>query len=458
MRHSPALRPWPLGLPLLRAIKRDPLGVPRRLQKEYGDVVLMNILSTRVYYLFHPEAARKVLVDHYREFPKEERVLRIFRSVEGENVITTEGRLWERHRKLIAPTFAPKQVPAYIALMVASADDGIRADLPVRVGESAVVQVDRWTSRLTMDVILRTLFSYQGSREEADAVSEASSALTRQMMRQTFWPFVPPEWLPYPGRAAKRKGLAVIRNLIVRQIEERRHRATAGQQIGSDILDLLLAAHDDGARAHGVGLSDEEIVDNCVGLFGAGRITSATALTWWIGLMAIHREIAQRVREEVRSAQTACKSASEVASLPFLNATLKEALRLYPPSTATFTRKALQDIELDGEIIKKDSVVAIPIWAFHHDERWYPDPEEYRPARFMPEAPALPRGAFMPFGAGPHFCLGQHFAMMEMALISARLISNFEFSLDARTTWPAPIIDLVFRPQGGLRVRFTRCH
>jgi cytochrome P450 len=94
----------------------------------------------------------------------------------------------------------------------------------------------------------------------------------------------------------------------------------------------------------------------------------------------------------------------------------------------------------------------------YHDEHWYPDTEEYRPSRFMPEAPALPRGAFIPFGAGPHFCLGQHFAMMEMALISARLIANFEFSLDARTTLPEPIVDLVFRPQGGLRVRFTRCH
>jgi len=458
MKSTRALCPWPLGLPLLRAIKRDPIGVPRRLQKEYGDVVVMKLLSTRIYYLFRPEAARKVLVDHSREFPKEERVLRIFRSVEGENVITTEGHLWERHRQIIAPTLASKQLPAYVALMAACADEGIRAHLPAKAGESAVIQVDRWTSRITMDVILRALFSYQGSREEADAVSDASSALTRQMMRQAFWPFVPPEWLPYPGRSEKWKSLAIIRNLIIRQIEERRRCAATGRQVGCDILDLLLAAHEDGARARGVGLSDEEIVDNCVGLFGAGRITSATALTWWIGLMAIHREIAQRVREEVRGAQAACKSDGEVASLPFLSATIKEALRLYPPSTATFTRKALQDIEVDGEVIKKDSVVAIPIWVFHRDERWYPDPEEYRPERFMPGAPALPRRAFMPFGAGPHFCLGQHFAMMEIALIGARLISDFELSLDARTTLPEPIVDLVFRPREGLGVQFVRCH
>ena len=98
----------------------------------------------------------------------------------------------------------------------------------------------------------------------------------------------------------------------------------------------------------------------------------------------------------------------------------------------------------------------IPIWGLHHDARWFPEPEVFRPERFLPGAPTLPRNAFMPFGIGPHFCLGQQFATIEMALIAARLIRCHSFSLDNGAALPAPKVDLVLKPQQQLKVRFTR--
>ena len=91
----------------------------------------------------------------------------------------------------------------------------------------------------------------------------------------------------------------------------------------------------------------------------------------------------------------------------------------------------------------------------HRDHRWFPDPEAFRPQRFMPEAPAIPRGAFMPFGAGPHFCIGQQFAMVEMAVIAAQLIRRYDVAFESGTTLPCPQVDLVLKPKEMLRLRFT---
>jgi cytochrome P450 len=113
-------------------------------------------------------------------------------------------------------------------------------------------------------------------------------------------------------------------------------------------------------------------------------------------------------------------------------------------------------VELDGQTIGKGALVIIPIWNLHHDERWFPEPGAFRPERFLPGAPALPRSAFMPFGIGPHFCLGQQFATVEMALIAARLIRHHAFSLDHRAALPAPEVTLVLKPRERLNVRFTR--
>ncbi|HET6631289.1 MAG TPA: cytochrome P450 [Rhodanobacteraceae bacterium] len=454
---TPRIRRWPLGLPLVNAARRDPLGLAAQLRAYHGDIAPLKILSTHLFYLFRPEAARQVLVACKDDFVKDERVLRVFRSVHGKNVLTTEGDAWERQRRILAPAFTQKRIAACAGLMAAATDDGIRAELPSAPGESAVVDVDALTTRITMDVILRALFSWRTGRDEAAGVSRAIRGLTRQLMREFFWPLPPVSWLPFPGRADKQRNLATVRGLIRARIDERRRAPAGGAVPAADILALLLAGGGDDSSATSDSLSDDELLDNCVGLFGAGHDTSATALTWWIGLMAAHPQVAARARAEVRNlAPPDGGSAQGEGDLPLLNATLKEAMRLYPPSTATFSRRALRDVRIGEQLIRKNALVVIPIWSLHHDPRWFPEPAVFRPERFLPGAPALPRSAFMPFGIGPHFCLGQQFAMVEMAVIAARLLRHYDFALEPGAALPEPVVDLVLKPSQRLRVRFTR--
>jgi cytochrome P450 len=449
------LRTAPLGLPLLADIRADPLGAASRFQRRFGDVVKLKILFRRIYYFFHPEAARQILVDHQDDFTREARLLKIFQSFQGRNVLTTEGPDWDRQRRLLTPAFSPKRISGYMGLMQAAIDASVGEELPAELGRSATIDVDVLTTRITMDVILRTLFSHPTTQAEASRVSTAIRALTRQSMREVFWAFIPPPWMPYPGRSAKRQHLHTLYRLIATQIAARTGDSDSGDN-RNDVLAMLLAARDDTPTSGSATLTSQEIHDNCILLFSAGFDTASSALTWWIGLMATHPEVVAKLRREIASADVDASPMDGIARLPYLNATIKEAMRLYPPSTALFTRVALRDVTIGGTPVAKGTLVVVPIWHLHHDARSFAEPDRFLPERFLPGAPAIPRSAFLPFGAGPHFCLGQHFATIEMALIAAHLIRHFDLSLEHGASLPEPVVDIALKPKTGLRVQFVR--
>jgi len=362
------LRTSPLGLPLLTYIQKDPLGAASCLQRQFGDVARVHILFRRIYYFFSPEAARQILVDHHADFTREARQLRVFETVQGKNVLTTEGPDWERQRRILAPGFSPKRICGYMSLMNAALEDCMNTELPTEPGRSVTVEVDALTTRITMDVILRTLFSYATTQVEANTVSIAVRALTRQSMRELFWAFIPPKWMPYPGRAAKLHHLQTINTLIATHIKARACEPNASDT-KHDVLNMMLEARDDEPTTGTATLTSQEIHDNCIVLFGAGFDTSSSALTWWIGLMATHPDVAARLRRELDLAYANTGAPEDIARLPYLNATLKEAMRLYPPSTALFTRVALRDVLIGETPVARGTLVVIPIWCLHHDAR-----------------------------------------------------------------------------------------
>jgi cytochrome P450 len=94
----------------------------------------------------------------------------------------------------------------------------------------------------------------------------------------------------------------------------------------------------------------------------------------------------------------------------------------------------------------------VPVQLMHHDPRWFPDPQAYRPERFAPDAPEIPRGAFMPFGTGPRVCLGQHLAMAEMTAIAAMFLQRFAVTVPDGMEAPEPVFNITLRPGQPLRL------
>lgn len=432
------------GLPLLRAMARDYLGFTRQLQQQHGDVVHMRLVNEHTFDLFSPEDVRTVLVDEARHFIRWQRGTEVFAESQGRSVLTTEGAVWQRQRRLLQPGFAPRRMAGYAALMVAAAEAGLARLPPDRHVE---VDIGHLMTQLTMDVILRTLFSSAAADEAQDA-EQAVRILGQVGMREMFWPVTLPDWLPLPGKARKRWALQRLEAIVQGYLRQR----VPGQG-HDDLLEMMLTARDE----DGTHLSAREVRDQCMTIFQAGHETSATALLWWSWALAAHPDVATRAQAEVDQVlRGRTPTLADVAQLRWLTQTLQETMRRFPPIAALMTRRALQPVRLRTCTVPAGALVRITPWVLHHDPRWFPDPERFDPARFADTAPAIPRGAYLPFGTGPRVCLGQHFAMTEMVLIAALVLQRFAFAPLADPRPPAAALQVTLRPMAPLRLRLAR--
>ncbi len=451
---SPAT-PW-FGMPLMRALLRDPLKAVQELQAQYGEVMHLRMPGQSFYYLFSPELIRQALLEHAGDLVRHERSIDVFTRIYGANVLTTESDSWQRQRRILMPGFRPKKIAGYLDLMRGAMDDSEAAWFPRAAGESGVVNVGNFARKVAVDVILSVLFGHRTAAGDSEAALQATLTLEHQAMRELYWPKAPPDWMPYPGKQAKLQARAVLQELIGKHIRARQA-AGAAQADNPDYLAMLMSAQDEQAQDNAAALTTEEIRDNCMVIFAAGHDTTATVLTWWIALMTQHPEAAARARQEI--AQVLGERAPAPEDLPqlaWLNATLKEAMRLYPPTPILFVRRSGRDLDLGGWRIPARTNITVPVWHVHRDARWFAEPESFRPERFLPGAPDMPRGAWLPFGTGPRVCIGQHLAMMELALIATQLLRNFDFAFADGQGMPKAVVNMVLSPERDLLVRFTR--
>ncbi len=448
--QPPGPRSLWLGVPLMRRMYADYLGFAQWRQRTYGDVCAMRLVTERTLDLFSPELVREALVDHADDLIRWQRGVEVFAEAFGQSVLTTEGDTWQRQRRMLMPAFTPKRVAGYAGLMCDAARTALDTALPPGQTQGRV-DMDVLFSRVAMDVILRTLFN-RPAQGETDAAIEATRVLSVGAMREMFWPLTLPDWLPLPGKAAKRQAMRTLRGLVGGHIARRR--AQPDPKAGGDLLARLLALRDE---TTGEALSAQEVFDQCIVSFQAGHETTATALLWWSRYLTEHPEAARRARDEVDTVLAGrTPGPDDLAALPWLTATLKESMRLVPPIPALMTRRALRTFTVGGWTIPKGTLVYLTPWVLHHDPRWWPEPEAFRPDRFLPDAPPPPRGAYIPFGTGPRVCIGQHFAMLEMTLVAALLLQRWEMELPADAPPAEPVFNVTLRPKDGVKLNLRR--
>ncbi|KAI1339593.1 cytochrome P450 [Xylariaceae sp. FL0016] len=183
-------------------------------------------------------------------------------------------------------------------------------------------------------------------------------------------------------------------------------------------------------------LSQTEVVLNIALFISAGTDTTATALTGWTYLICTHPEAYNRLINEVRAAFATEDDISwqKVKELRFLEATIHEALRLFPPSPASQQRIVPPGgATIDGRYVPAGTTVAIAPWVATHSNVNFHEADEFRPERWLGEDDKFRDdhlGASVPFGTGPRVCVGRNLAYMEMQLIASHLLWNFDLELD----------------------------
>lgn len=425
------------------ALQKDALATFTKAARIHGDRVRVEIGPYELLLLSDPKDIEQVLVMQNRRFSKG-RSLQYTRRVLGEGLLTSEGEFWRRERRLAQPAFHRQRIQNMGATMVALAE---RAQAGWAEGETRDMADEMM--RLTFAIAAVTLFSADVS-QEADVVRETLTIALRHVNRRMRTLLRLPGWLPTP--ANRRFEAAATRlDQVVQGIIDARRNHEGG---GDDLLAMLMAATD----ADGTRLSDRQLRDEIMTLILAGHETTANLLAWTWLLLDENPSVREALESEwdnVLSDRPA--TADDYARLSYTNAVISESLRLYPPAWI-IGRAALEPFALSPHTLAVGTQVLMSPWIVHRDARWFPDPDAFRPERWLDGSTKhLPTFAYFPFGGGPRLCIGKPMALLEGALVLATIGRSWRFHLvHGHPVATEPLITL--RPRYGLRMTLATRH
>jgi cytochrome P450 len=413
---------------------RDPLGFLIGLQRRYGDVFTISFpYFGRAFYVASPELVKSLFTGSPSVFHAGEANATVLEPALGpSSVLTLDDEPHMRQRKLLLPPFHGESVRRYGDLI----REVTRREMESwPVGETFALRPH--TQRITLAVIMRAVFGVHDEERLVrferliDTFSQRVNLITAlPMLRRNLGP-----WSPWPRFLRAREALD---EFIYEEIALRRREVAAGEEGHDDVLSLLLEArYDDGEP-----MSNEELRDELVTVLGAGHETTATGLAWAMERLLRNRPVLERLRESLADGDE-----------EYLGATVKETLRARPV-IIDVARKLTEPTEIAGYRLKKGSFAMAAIAALHYREDLFPEPEKFRPERFL-EGKA-DNYAWIPFGGGVRRCIGAAFAEYEMRLILREFVERADLSAPDPKPERVKIRNITLAPGKGARVRLDR--
>jgi cytochrome P450 len=426
----------------LLAFRRDPIAYLRSAASEGGDIVHLPFSRFPVFLINHPDLIKDVLVTHQKQF-KKGRALEQMKRLLGNGLLTSEDPFHLRQRRLIQPAFHRQQIASYGEAMTFYA-----AQMAARWQDGETYDMHTEMMRLTLAIVGKTLF---GAEVETQA-SEIEGALAEviglfHLLQLPYSHLL--EKLPLPQVRRFHNARARLDKTIYRLIAE--NRAT-GEDRG-DLLSMLLAARDEEDSG---AMTDTQVRDEALTLFLAGHETTANAMTWTWYLLSQHPEAERKFHAEIGTVLGGrLPTLDDLPQLACTRRVLSESMRLFPPAWIV-GRRALTNYAIRDYSLPAGSIVLLAQAVMHIDPRFYPQPAQFDPDRWTPEAEATrPKFAFFPFGGGPRVCIGEQFAWMEGVLLLATLGQRWRLRLDpTQVVATRPIVTL--RPKYGMRMRVEK--
>ena len=441
----PPGRPLPASAQTLFFLLR-PLEFLDWCHRRYGDCFTINtLLFGREVEVVHPDLVRQVFTGDPNVLRAGEANIILGPLVGDRSVLLLDGAEHVRQRKLLMPPFHGERVSAYAATMHEITEGAVEA-----WPEGSPFALYPHMQRITLEIILRTVFGV----EEGSQLGDLRDALTRvlnRLSRPAAALFTaPPFRLSFHGLTPWDGFLRDLRHgdtLIHRQINRRRADARRGGAAQRDVLAMLLAARDE----HGLPMTDGELRDELMTLLVAGHETTATMLCWFFELVLTHAGVQERLLRELHEAGADARDPdlATVARLPFLDATIKEVLRLRPVIPAV-GRRLKEPMTIGRSEIPAGELVVPASILTHRMPAIYPEPDKFKPERFLDGKPDP--YAWYPFGGGSRRCLGMAFSLYEMKIVVASVLTRTR--LQKRHPQPARVRLRGFTlvPKGGTQV------
>ena len=368
-----------------------PLAFLQGLQERYGDVFTLRLADERPWVVVSdPELIKSVFLAP-PDVLQAGGAKPVLEPILGtSSLMMLDGPPHMAQRRLLLPPFHGDRVGRYEGVMRAI----MEAELdrwPAGVAEPAAPRM----RAVALEVIVRTIFGVS----DDERVARMSRAL---------------DDLHLPANSAEGRAPAFLQArervaaLLLEEIA--RHRADPASEHADDILSLLLQArHEDGSP-----MSTDEILDQLMTLLVAGHETAATTLSWALELLVRSPEALERATAEARTD----------GGSAYVDAVILETLRMRPPILVVPRVVASEPFDLAGSTLPPGTVIAPCALLLHHRPDVYPDPEAFRPARFLDRPPGT--YTWIPFGGGVRRCIGASFALFQMRVLLSTLLARFD--------------------------------
>ncbi|WAL62134.1 cytochrome P450 [Thermocoleostomius sinensis] len=386
--------------------------------QRYGDMFRVGNSRPPVVYVSNPKAIQEIFATSPDCFQTGGggKVLQLLLG--EQSVVLLDGDRHQRQRKLLMPPFHGDRLRAYSQLICDTTQHVTTAQW--QTGKPFRVRLTM--QEITLRVILKAVFGIsEGERYDqlrvllSSLLDSIGSPLSASLIffgaLQQDWG----AWSPW-GRFLRLKQR--VDRLLLDEIHDRQ----TSQVVGDDILSLLLSARDEAGQP----MTDLELRDELVTLLLAGHETTASALSWALYWVHYLPEIQEKLRSELANLGPQPQP-SALARLPYLTAVCQETLRIYPVTLTTGVRVLKAPMAILNYNIEAGTVLFPCTYLLHHRDDLYPDSKQFQPERFLERSFAAHE--FIPFGGGHRYCIGAAMAMLEMKLVLATVLLNWQLSL-----------------------------
>lgn len=431
---------------LLRRLAGDRLALMRAAATEYGDAVRISVGPKTLYFFNHPDHAKHVLADNAGAYHKGIGLIQARRAL-GDGLLTSEGELWRKQRRMIQPAFQHKRI-AKQAGAVAEEAAKLVARLRAHEGAGPVDVVHEMTG-LTLGVLGRTLLDTDLGA--FDSIGQDFEAVQDQAMFDMVTMGMVPTWVPLPKQRRFRQSREQLQQVVDGLVADRTARDGALAE-GEDALARLIASTREEADPQ---VGRQRMRDELVTLLLAGHETTASTLGWTFYLVDRHPEVLERLHAEaVEVLGDRLPEYEDLHRLRYTAMVVDEVMRLYPP-VWILPRQSQADDEIGGYHVPAGSDVLICPYTLHRHPAFWDAPDQFDPDRFDPDRSAdRPRYAYLPFGAGPRFCVGNHLGLMEATFTIAMVARELRLTkVPGHKVVPEPMLSL--RVRGGLPMTVT---
>ncbi|MDL1393171.1 cytochrome P450 [Yersinia pestis] len=357
-------------------------------------------------------------------------------------ITVSEDEEWKRIRTLLSPTFTSGKLKEMFPI-ISQYGNVLVKNMRQESKKGKFINLKEIFGAYSMDVITATSFgvNIDSLNNPQDPFVEKVKKLLKfdffdpLLLSITLFPFLTPIFEAmsismFPKDVTEFLKKAVNRMKESRLQEKEQHRV--------DFLQLMINSQNSKDVESHKALSDLELVAQSIIFIFAGYETTSSALSFILYELATNPDVQTKLQQEIDAAlpNKAPVTYDILVQMEYLDMVVNESLRIYPIA-GRLERVCKKDVEINGVLISKGTVVMIPIYVLHRDPQYWPEPEEFRPERFSKKnKDDINPYIYMPFGNGPRNCIGMRFALMNMKLALVKVLQNFSFQTCKETQIP----------------------